>query len=117
MSFWLVWLSALVWTTSAVPIVPPPPERFSTTAVWPHADWRCAASSRPMTSVEPPAAAGTMMRMFSVGFQSARLDRGRIAAADRPAAPLSTQRRDTNLLGQSRGTIHSLLLDLQRAYG
>src|SRR5215831_8195728 len=85
-------------TTSAVPIVPPPPERFSTTAVWPQAVCRWAARSRPMTSVEPPAAAGTITRTVSEGFQSARLDRGRIAAADRPAAPASTWRRDRNFL-------------------
>ena len=47
-----------------------------------------------MTSVEPPAAAGTMMRTVSDGRQSARLVRGRIAAVDNAAAPASTRRRD-----------------------
>ena len=51
-------------------MVPPPPERFSTTADWPQAVCRCAASSRPITSVLPPAAAGTMIRTVSVGRQS-----------------------------------------------
>src|SRR3954465_1256742 len=95
----MVWPSGLARAPSAVPIVPPPPERFSTTADWPQAVCRCAARSRPITSVEPPAAAGTTRRTFSVGFQSARLDRGRIAAAERAAAPVSTRRRDNNCLG------------------
>ena len=44
----------LLRTASAVPMVPPPPERFSTTADWPQAFCRCAASNRPITSVVPP---------------------------------------------------------------
>src|SRR4051794_40951993 len=84
-------------------MVPPPPERFSTTADWPQALCRWAASSRPITSVVPPAAAGTMMRTVSVGRQSARLARGRIAAAEMAVAPIKTRRReriwlDTNSL-------------------
>src|ERR1700761_1709244 len=75
-------------------MVPPPPERFSTTAFWPQADCRCAASRRPITSVEPPAAAGATTRMVSVGRQSARLDRGRIVAVDSAAAPASKFRRE-----------------------
>ena len=62
--------SALLRTASAVPMVPPPPERFSTTADWPQAFCRCAASNRPITSVVPPGAAGTMRRTVSVGRQS-----------------------------------------------
>ena len=96
----MVWPSALARTTSAVPMVPPPPERFSTIADWPQTDCRCAASRRPITSVEPPAAAGTISLTVSVGRQSPapRLDRGRIAAADSAAAPVSTRRRDSNLV-------------------
>src|SRR5579871_6308430 len=94
----IVWPSPFCRITSLVPMVPPPPERFSTTADWPQTDWRCAASRRPITSVEPPAAAGTTTRMVSVGRQSARLDRGRIVAAEKAAALVSTRRRDSNLL-------------------
>src|SRR5258705_8969116 len=84
---------------SAGPMVPPPPDRFSTIADWPHAVCRCAASNRPITSVVPPAAAGTMMRTVSVGRQSApRLARGRIAAVERTAAPVSTRRRERGWL-------------------
>src|SRR5258708_6100181 len=80
-------------------MVPPPPERFSTTADWPQAVCRCAASSRPITSVVPPAAAGTMTRTVSVGRQSApRLARGKIAAAEMAVAPVRTRRREKALL-------------------
>src|ERR1700682_4397668 len=81
-----------------VPMVPPPPERFSTTADWPHALCRCAANKRPITSVVPPAAAGTMMRTVSVGRQSAKLTRGKIAAVESAAAPDNTRRREKALL-------------------
>src|SRR3954452_12436408 len=82
-------------TTSAVPIVPPPPDLFSTIADWPHADCRCAASIRPITSVLPPAAAGTISRTVSVGRQSAAWPRRGIAAvADKAAAADSTRRRE-----------------------
>src|SRR4051812_5348126 len=81
-------------------MVPPPPERFSTTADWPHAVCRCAASSRPITSVVPPGAAGTIRRTVSVGRQSPapRLARGRIAAVESAAAPVNTRRREKELV-------------------
>src|SRR6266581_3084886 len=92
-------------TASAVPMVPPPPDRFSTIADWPHAVCRCAASNRPITSVVPPAAAGTMRRTFSVGRQSAAWpSRGKAAVADSAAAADSTRRRESSLV-----TFHSLL--------
>jgi hypothetical protein len=90
----MVWPSPALRTSSPVPIVPPPPERFSTTAFWPQAVCRCAARYRPITSVLPPAAAGTMTRMVEAGRQSARLLRGRIAALVSAAAPASARRRD-----------------------
>src|SRR4051794_30597165 len=90
----MVWPSPFCRATSAVPMVPPAPERFSTTADCPQFACRCAANSRPITSVLPPAAAGTISRTVSVGRQSARLARGRIAAAETPAAAASTRRRD-----------------------
>src|SRR5882672_7629196 len=92
-------------TASAVPMVPPPPDRFSTIADWPHAVCRCAASNRPITSVVPPAAAGTMRRTFSVGRQSAAWPRrGKAAVAESAAAADSTRRRESSLV-----TFHSLL--------
>jgi len=99
----MVWPSPLLRATSAVPMVPPAPERFSTTTDWPQSGCKCAASSRPITSVEPPAAAGTMIRTVSDGRQSPapRLARGRIAAADNAAAPDNTVRRE-NLLALTR---------------
>src|SRR5712672_20286 len=99
--------SPLLRTTSMVPMVPPPPDRFSTMADWPHAVCRCAASSRPITSVVPPAAAGTIRRTVSVGRQSPapRLARGKMATVDSAAAPVSTRRRETSLVV----TFHSLL--------
>jgi hypothetical protein len=53
-----------------------------------------------MTSVEPPAAAGTISLTFSVGRQSPtpRLERGKIAADVSAAAPVRTRRRDSNLV-------------------
>src|SRR5712672_3329979 len=99
--------SPLLRTTSTVPMVPPPPERFSTIADWPHAVCKCAANKRPITSVVPPAAAGTIRRTVSVGRQSPapRLARGRIAAVDSAAAPVRTRRRENSLVV----TFHSLL--------
>src|SRR3979409_1532529 len=92
-------------TTSEVPIVPPPPDLFSTMADWPQAVCRCAASMRPITSVEPAAAAGTMRRPVSVGRQSAaRAGRGKDAVAENAAAADSTLRRENRLV-----TSHSLL--------
>src|SRR5215211_2698185 len=104
----IVWPSPLLRTTSTVPMVPPPPERFSTIADWPHAVCKCAASNRPITSVVPPAAAGTIRRTVSVGRQSPalRLARGRMAAVDSAAAPVSNMRRRQNSLVV---TFHSLL--------
>src|SRR6478609_354169 len=96
----MVWPSAFARTTSAAPMVPPAPERFSTIADWPQTDCRCAASNRPITSVEPPAAAGTISLTVSVGRQSPapRLERGTIAADVNAAAPASTRRRDSSLV-------------------
>src|SRR5712691_10404994 len=92
-------------TTSVVPMVPPPPERFSTMADWPQAFWRCAASNRPITSVVPPGAAGTMRRTVSVGRQSAAWPRrGKVAVAENAAAADSTLRRESLVV-----TCHSLL--------
>src|SRR6266700_7372490 len=91
-------------TASAVPMVPPPPDRFSTIADWPHAVCRCAASNRAITSVVRPAAAGTMRRTFSVGRQSAAWPRrGKAVVADSAAAADSTRRRESSLV-----TFHSL---------
>src|SRR5258707_110964 len=83
-------------TTSDVPMEPPPPDRFSTIADWPQAFCRCAASIRPITSVLPPAAAGTMRRTVSVGRQSAAWPRrGKAAVAETAAAADSTPRRES----------------------
>src|SRR5712671_4266750 len=92
-------------TTSDVPMVPPPPDRFSTIADWLQAFCRCAASIRPITSVLPPAAAGTMRRTVSVGRQSAAWPRrGKAAVAENAAAADSTRRRESLVV-----TSHSLL--------
>src|SRR5260370_15541394 len=91
--------------TSAVPIVPPAPGLFSTIADWPHAACRCCASSRPITSVLPRAAAGTMRRTGSVGRQSAAWPkRGMAAVAENAAAADNTRRRESLVV-----TFHSLL--------
>src|SRR6202022_2668074 len=101
----MVWPAPLLRPTSDVPMVPPPPERFSTIADWPHADCRCDASIRPITSVLPPAAAGTMRRTVSVGRQSAAWPkRGMAAVAENAAAADSTRRRESLVT-----TFHSLL--------
>src|SRR3954470_6041779 len=111
----MVWPSPFWRITSTVPMVPPPPERFSTTADWPQAVCRCAASNRPITSVVPPAAAGTMMRTVSVGRQSApRLARGKIAAAEMPATPVNTRRREKVLIVTSSLPAESLLIGSER---
>src|SRR5260370_40402149 len=89
-----VWPSPLLRATSDVPMVPPAPDRFSTIADWPQFVCKCAASNRPITSVLPPGAAGTIRRTVSDGRQSARLVRGRMVAAERAAAPHSTRRRE-----------------------
>src|SRR5260221_10601590 len=82
-------------TTSDVPMVPPPPDRFSTIADWPQAFCRCAASIRPITSVLPPAAAGTMRRTVSVGRTAAAWPgRGTAGVAETAAAADSTPRRE-----------------------
>src|SRR5258705_2940022 len=83
--------------TSDVPMVPPAPDLFSTIADWPQADCRCAASMRPITSVLPPAAAGTIRRTVSVGRQSAATPaREKAAVAENAAAVDSTRRRESN---------------------
>src|SRR6266478_4394616 len=92
-------------TTSDVPMVPPAPDLFSTIADWPQADCRCDASIRPITSVLPPAAAGTMRRTVSEGRQSAAWPkRGKAAVAENATAADNTRRREINLV-----TVHSLL--------
>src|SRR5258708_3165793 len=111
----MVWPSPFWRITSTVPMVPPPPERFSTTADWPQAVCRCAASNRPITSVVPPAAAGTMMRTVSVGRQSAKLTRGKIAAVESAAAPDSTRRREKALLVTN--SLPALIFVLQGSVG
>src|SRR5256885_619949 len=94
----MVWPSGFWRAKSVIAIVPPPPDLFSTTVDWPHATCSCCASRRPITSVVPPGAAGTMIRTASVGCQSACAARGRALAAARPAAPDRTARRDTGLV-------------------
>ena len=83
---------ALLRTTSDVPMVPPAPDRFSTIADWPQTVCRCAASIRPITSVEPPAAAGTIRRTVSVGRQSPRQG-SRAAGQPRPKRRLRRSAR------------------------
>src|SRR5450756_1355921 len=92
----MAWPSPFWRATSAVPMVPPAPDRFSTIAGLPHTACRCCARKRPITSVEPPVAAGTMMRTVSVGRHSAaaRPRRGSADAADSTAAADSTRRRE-----------------------
>src|SRR5215213_9806567 len=90
----MVWPSGFWRTKSVIAMVPPPPDLFSTTVDCPHATCRCCPSSRPITSVVPPGAAGIMMRTASVGRQSACAARGRAVAAARPAAPDSALRRE-----------------------
>jgi len=63
-------------------MVPPAPDLFSTIADWPQADCRCAASMRPITSVLPPAAAGTIRRTVSVVRQSRNADARKAAVAE-----------------------------------
>src|ERR1700682_454430 len=88
-------------------MVPPAPERFSTIAFCPQATCSCCASNRPIPSVLPPAAAGTMMRTVSVGRQSAAWPRGgQAAVAETAAAPDSTRRREIKLLVTFRSLLH-----------
>lgn len=93
----MVWPSAFCRTKSAVPMVPPPPDLFSTTVDWPQAACRCCARNRPITSVLPPGAAGTTIRTVSVGRQSdaAVPERGHSGLAESAAAADSTARRDS----------------------
>src|SRR5215471_13287877 len=53
----------------------PPPGRFSMTTCWPQLFESCSATMRPITSVGPPAAKGTMMRTTRVGHAAARAPR------------------------------------------
>ena len=69
-----------------VPMVPPAPARFSTTTGVPQRAVRCWAQSRPMMSVVPPGAAGTMIRVVWPGRQdcaraAAGTSSGRASAA------------------------------------
>jgi hypothetical protein len=52
---------------AAVPSEPPAPPRLSTTTDWPSAWRRPSAITRPITSVEPPAANGTIIVMVLFG--------------------------------------------------
>jgi hypothetical protein len=53
-----VWPSAWARATSAAPVTPPPPPRFSVTTV-PSTGFIICAHSRPTTSVAPPGENGT----------------------------------------------------------
>src|SRR5258706_15568505 len=89
---------------SDVPMVPPPPDRFSTIADWPQAFCRCAPSIRPITSVLPPAAAGTMRRTVSVGRQSAAWPRrGKAAVGCSPEIGGDGVRVIEHALGNDEG--------------
>jgi hypothetical protein len=50
-------------TTPAVPMLPEAPALFSTTIGWPRRRDSASATTRPLVSVTPPAANGTMSRM------------------------------------------------------
>src|SRR5476651_2623321 len=65
-----VWPSGVALATSALPITPPAPDLLSITTDWPQAVCRYWPSRRPATSVVPPGAAGTTIRMVWLGFQA-----------------------------------------------
>ncbi len=54
-----VWPSGADLATMAAPMLPPAPERFSTTTGCLSATASRSARSRPITSVDPPGAKGT----------------------------------------------------------
>src|SRR4030088_2295386 len=56
-----------------MPAIPAAPVLFSTTTGWPKERDRYSPSKRAVTSVEPPATTGTMMRTGLAGQSSARL--------------------------------------------
>src|SRR5688572_1905549 len=58
-------------STACTAIAPPPPGRGSTITGWPLRALTCVPTTRAMTSIAPPAGAGTMKRTGLVGHASA----------------------------------------------
>jgi hypothetical protein len=61
-----VWPSGWARATSAAPVTPPPPPRFSVTTV-PSTGFILSAHNRPTTSVAPPGENGTTSLMARSG--------------------------------------------------
>ena len=59
-------LKTFAAATAEAPMIPPAPERFSTTTGWPNLGPMACAMMRPSVSVEPPGASGTIIVM---GFE------------------------------------------------
>src|SRR5262245_16684950 len=87
-----VWPSASARATSAVPRLPPPPTRFSTTSCWPRRSPTFCATRRATMSELLPAVNGTMKRIGRSG-QRASADCASAAPAEMiPASEAKTRR-------------------------
>src|SRR5471032_2549957 len=70
-----------------MPMLPPAPARLSTTTCWPSDSESFCAMMRAMTSVGPPGAKPTMMRIGFTGYCCAAAPPAAIIAAANIAAP------------------------------
>src|SRR5258706_15284183 len=64
-----------------MPILPPAPERLSTTTDWPKLALNFCAMMRPIVSIPPPGANGTINRIGRVGYCSRDVDACAIISA------------------------------------
>src|SRR5262245_44856098 len=74
-------------------VLPPPPGMFSITTCWPNASETFCATRRAITSVGPPAANGTSIRIGFVGYVCAKpsaAESAEISAAAMHAASART---------------------------
>jgi hypothetical protein len=81
-----VWPSAGARSISMMPIAPPAPPLLSTTTGWPSSRPRPSLMARAITSVEPPAANGTISLTGRLGKAWARTPCDQAAAPDAAAA-------------------------------
>src|SRR5260221_922313 len=78
----MVYPSGAASRAVSMPILPPAPARLSTTTDWPKLALNFCAMMRPMVSIPPPGANGTINRIGRVGYCSRDVD----ACAIIPAA-------------------------------
>ncbi len=89
--------SGFALATRLEPSMPPAPPTFSTSTGWPSSTRKPSATIRAITSLDPPAAKGTINVIGRVGQSSARV--AKVAASNAVTVPITASRQVAPLPG------------------